>query len=116
MKTLIILLLLSAPVMAQNHDTAMRIASDVAEMTQGYIGDTKNTGEVAGIQVVPNEYMDFSMMRTMIGLIHHSHHDLSVAQSWKKDDDGYVYVLSRNRNEFYAIYYTDGNLIVFYQN
>ena len=117
MKTLLIAIIIMMPVIgsAQNQ-TAMRIASDVAEMTQGYIGETVNAGEVTGIQVVPNEYMDFSMMRTMIGMIHHSHHDLSVAQSWKKKDDGYIYVLARNRTEFYAIYYTDGNLIVYYQN
>ena len=117
MKTLLIAIIIMMPVIgsAQNQ-TAMRIASDVAEMTQGYIGETKSFDGVVGIHVVPNEYMDFTMMRTMIGMIHHSHHDLSVAQSWKKEDDGYIYVLARNRTEFYAIYYTDGNLIVYYQN
>ena len=115
MKTLIIAIVLFAtPVLSQNHDMAMRIASEVAEATQGYIGDTIDTGEAKGIMVVPNEYLDFSMMRSLIGMIHHSYSDMRVKQSWTKDSDGYMYVLVHNRSDFYAIYYTNGVFVVFY--
>ena len=108
MKTPLIIIALLIPITATaqlSNSKAQMYANEVFENAQGYIEEyTENQGaEIA--RGFANEYMDFSILRTMIGMIASTNSNIEVVQSWKREGDNYQYGVVIDRKHVMVVYY-----------
>jgi len=115
MKTLltIILLLTAQTVNAQFADKQIEAyASEVFEIVQGYIeGDSEYQGNHI-MYGYANEHFDFSLVRTMIGMITSTNPNVALYRSWQKADDYYNYAVIINNKFVLVSYRPSDNLLL----
>ena len=111
MKTLltITLLLLTVNANAQFSDGAVQnYANQVYENVQGHVdeyGTQKGSEYSIGYT---SEYMDFSLVRTMIGLITTSNGNIELAQAWSNVGNGqYTYAVVIDKKYIILLMYRD---------
>ena len=87
------LLLITINAHAQfSHKAVQAYTNEVVESVQGYIDNTGESEEDYPYTTIKvNESMNFSSVRTMVGLITKSYSDVNVFQSWKKNNEWYEY-------------------------
>lgn len=116
MKTLLttLLLLITTNVNAQFSDKAVQsYANEVYENVQGHIDEY---GIIEGSEYAigyASQYMDFSLVRTMIGLITTSKSNVELAQAWSNAGNAqYTYSVVIDKRYILLIMYRDDDKMV----
>jgi len=109
MKTLLITITLSLTaltVQAQlSNSTAQSYANEVFENAQGYIEEYTESDGTEIARGFANEHLDFSMIRTMVGLIASTNSNVEVVQSWQRTGENYNYGVVIDRKHVMVVYY-----------
>jgi hypothetical protein len=114
---LLVLMLFPVTVQAQFDDAVVQsYANEVFENVQGYI---EEYGEIDGIPYVSgrvNEHINFSFVRTMVGMIVVTNNNIVLLNTWQKEKKGiYSYTVIIDRKYVVTLmYHNAGKMIIVY--
>src|SRR5690554_4526515 len=109
MKTLltaILLLLTATTAHAQfKHQPVQSYVNEVFENDQGYIDEYGGQDGVPYARGFTSEYMDFELVRTMVGFATTTNRNVELFESWSKTDNGYNYSVVIDRKYAVVVMY-----------
>jgi hypothetical protein len=109
----ITIMLFATTVQAQFNNTAVNTyVNNVFENVQGHLdksGEHEGTPYVMGYA---SEYMDFSLVRTMISIITSTDDRVQLYKSWTKQDTGYQYSVVVDRTNLVVLNYREEDKLI----